>query len=235
MAPSLKSQHTVKAFSQELEQLAAGVATMGGMAETMVSDGLDAIVTRDPSLASEVVERDRRVDEMQRDIERQVIRLFALRQPMAADLRTTIAALKITADLERVGDLAKNIARRTDEIAALEPMALISSVERMGRLVQGNLHQVLDAYASGEIANAVAVWERDDDVDEHYNALFRELINTMAEDRRLIGPGAHLLFVAKNLERIGDHTTNIAEVIYYLVTGVELTRDRPRGGALETD
>lgn len=234
MAPPIKATHTVKAFSDELERLSADVATMGGMAESLVSDSLDAITTRDPGLAAEVVERDRRVDEMQREVERQVIRLFALRQPMAADLRATIAALKITADLERVGDLAKNIARRTPELSEMEPVGLIGAVERMGRLVEGNLHQVLDAYTSGEISKAVGVWERDDDVDEHYNALFRELVTHMAEDTRLIGPGAHLLFVAKNLERIGDHTTNIAEVIHYLVTGMELTRDRPRGSMPET-
>jgi len=166
-------------------------------------------------------------------VERRIIRLFALRQPMAADLRATIAALKIIADLERVGDLAKNIARRTHALNEHDPVAYTSQVERMGRLVLGHLSQVLSAYAAGDIAPAVGVWERDDDVDEHYNSLFRDVVTGMTEEPRLIGPGAHLLFVAKNLERIGDHATNIAEVVHYVVTGEELSADRPRGAGPE--
>ncbi len=144
-------------------------------------------------------------------------------------MRVCIAALKITADLERIGDLAKNIARRTRALNEVEPLALAKSVERMGRLVQGHLHEVLDAYTSGEVDGAVGVWSRDDDVDEHYNTLFRELLTCMTEDPQLIGPGAHLLFIAKNLERVGDHATNIAEVVHYAVTGTELLADRPKG------
>ena len=233
MTQTVQGPHIVKAFSEELEQLAAKVATMGGMAEAMVSDCIEAIVTRDTALAEQIVTRDKQVDDMQHELERSVIRMLALRQPMASDLRVCISALKIVADLERVGDLAKNIARRTRSLNEVEPMALTKAVERMGRVVQGHLHQVLDAYSSGEIERAVGVWERDDEVDEHYNALFRELVVCMTEDSATINPGAHLLFIAKNLERIGDHATNIAEVVHYLVTGRELTAERPRGAPLE--
>lgn len=233
-SPAQQGHHIVKAFSEELEQLSASVATMGGLAESMISDAIDAIITRDSDLALEVVERDKRIDALQHDVERQIIRLLALRQPLAWDLRVCIAALKISADLERVGDLAKNIARRTRALNEAEPLALTKSVERMGRLVQRHLHEVLDAYVSGEIAGAVGVWERDDDVDEHYNALFRELLTCMAGDPQLIGPGTHLLFIAKNLERVGDHATNIAELVHYAVTGSELTAERPKGTPLES-
>jgi phosphate transport system protein len=225
----VQGPHIVKAFSEELEQIAAQVATMGGLAESMISDAIDAVVKRDNDLAADVIARDR---QMQHDLEKQVIRMLALRQPMASDLRVCISALKLVTDLERVGDLAKNIARRARDLNAVEPLALTKSVERMGRLVQGHLHQVLDAYSTGETDRAVGIWERDDEVDEHYNALFREMLTAMAEDSQLIGPGAHVLFVAKNLERIGDHATNIAEVVHYLVTGRELTAERPRGAPL---
>ena len=227
--PGTGHQHIVKAFSEELEHLAGDVASMGGLAESMVSDAVEAVVKRDARLAEEVVERDKQVDTFHRDLERQIIRMLALRQPMATDLRSCIAALKISSDLERVGDLAKSIARRVRVLNRSEPVALTKSIERMARLVQSQLHEVLDAYATGETERAVSVWERDDEVDEHYNSLFRELITYMMEDPTMIGAAAHLLFVAKNLERMGDHATNIAEDIHYVVTGKELTAERPRG------
>jgi phosphate transport system protein len=234
MTTPIRAPHIVKAFSEELERLAADVAAMGGLAESLVSDALEAAATRDGDLAAQVVARDIQVDDMQRDIEKKIIRLLALRQPIAQDLRVCIAALKIVADLERVGDLAKSIARRVPTLNESEPTPFAASVDRMGRLVLGHLHQVLDAYATGQTSQAVGVWERDDDVDEHYNALFRELIGAMTEDPAMIGPGAHLLFIAKNLERIGDHATNIAEVVHYLVTGREIASERPRGPRPET-
>ncbi len=229
MTNQVKAPHIVKAFSEELEQLSADVAAMGGLAESLVSDALEAAATRDGDLAADVVARDVQVDAMQRDIEKKIIRLLALRHPIAQDLRVCIAALKIVSDLERVGDLAKSIARRVPTLNDSDPTAFAASVDRMGKLVLSHLHEVLDAYATGETARAVAVWERDDDVDEHYNALFRELVRAMTNEPAMIGPGAHLLFIAKNLERIGDHATNIAEVIHYLVTGRELASERPRG------
>jgi phosphate transport system protein len=234
MTGPVKAPHIVKAFSEELEQLSADVSAMGGMAEAMVADAIEAATNRDGDLAGDVVARDVQVDDMQRDIEKKIIRLLALRQPIAQDLRVCIAALKIVADLERVGDLAKSIARRVPTLNESDPTPFAGSVERMGKLVLSHLHQVLDAYATGETSRAVGVWERDDDVDEHYNALFRELVQAMADDSQMIGPGAHLLFVAKNLERIGDHATNIAEVIHYLVTGREIASERPRGPRPET-
>jgi phosphate transport system protein len=234
MTTPIRAPHIVKAFSEELERLSADVAAMGGLAESLVADALEAASTRDSELAAQVVARDVQVDDMQRDIEKKIIRLLALRQPIAQDLRVCISALKIVADLERVGDLAKSIARRVPTLNESEPTSFNGSVERMGRLVLGHLHQVLDAYATGETSRAVGVWERDDDVDEHYNALFRQLVLSMTADPAMIGPGAHLLFIAKNLERIGDHATNVAEVVHYLVTGREIASERPRGPRPET-
>jgi phosphate transport system protein len=166
---------------------------------------------------------------MHRDIERKAIRLIALRQPVASDLRRTLASMKLAMDLERTGDLAKNIAKRGLILAEGEPMQpLTRSIERMGKLVSMRLRDVLDAYAAAEIDRAIAVWNTDDEVDEHYNALFRELLTYMMGDPRTITAGTHLLFMAKNLERIGDHATNIAETIYYEITGQEFMGERPR-------
>jgi phosphate transport system protein len=204
---------------------------MGGLAEHAVTSSLDAVRRRDTALAKAVIERDARIDEMQRELEKKVIRLLALRQPLAHDLRQAIAALKISSNLERIGDLAKNIAKRTLVLNESEPIELTRGVDRLGRLVIGRLKDVLDAYARGEPELAISVWYRDDDVDQHYNSLFRELLTYMMEDPRMIGSGAHLLFVAKNLERIGDHATNIAEVVHYVVTGEDLPRERPKRDA----
>lgn len=231
---AIQAPHIVKAFSEELEQLTADVSAMGGLAESSVVDALQAAATRDGGLAGEVVQRDALIDDMQRTIEKRIIRLLALRQPIAQDLRQCISALKIVADLERVGDLAKSIARRVPTLNESEPTPFVAAVDRMGKLVLSHLHQVLNAYANEEASLAVGVWERDDDVDEHYNALFRELVVAMTENPSMIEPGAHLLFIAKNLERIGDHATNIAEVIHYLVTGHEIASERPRGPRPET-
>jgi phosphate transport system protein len=222
-------QHTVKAYGDELNQLTAEVARMGGLAEAQVADAVDSVARRDVALARAVVDRDTRLDAMHRDIERKAIRLIALRQPVASDLRRTLASMKLAMDLERTGDLAKNIAKRGLILAEGEPMQpLTRSIERMGKLVSMRLRDVLDAYAAAEIDRAVAVWNTDDEVDEHYNALFRELLTYMMGDPRTITAGTHLLFMAKNLERIGDHATNIAETIYYEITGQEFTGERPR-------
>ncbi len=222
-------EHTVKAYGDELNQLTAEVARMGGLAEAQVADAVDSVARRDVALARAVVDRDTRLDAMHRDIERKAIRLIALRQPVASDLRRTLASMKLAMDLERTGDLAKNIAKRGLILAEGEPMQpLTRSIERMGKLVSMRLRDVLDAYAASEIDRAIAVWNTDDEVDEHYNALFRELLTYMMGDPRMITAGTHLLFMAKNLERIGDHATNIAETIYYEITGQEFTGERPR-------
>jgi phosphate transport system protein len=222
-------EHTVKAYGDELNQLTAEVARMGGLAEAQVADAVDSVARRDVALGRAVVDRDARLDALQRDIERKAIRLIALRQPVASDLRRTLSSMKLAMDLERTGDLAKNIAKRGLILAEGEPLQpLTRSIERMGKLVSMRLRDVLDAYAAAEIDRAVAVWNTDDEVDEHYNALFRELLTYMMGDPRTITAGTHLLFMAKNLERIGDHATNIAETIYYEITGQEFTGERPR-------
>jgi len=223
------NQHTVKAYGDELNQITAEVARMGGLAEAQVSDAIDSVARRDVALARAVVDRDMKLDALQRDIERKAIRLIALRQPVASDLRRTLGAMKMASDLERTGDLAKNIAKRALILAEAEPMQpLTRSIERMGRLVSTRLRDVLDAYTASELDRAVAVWQTDDEVDEHYNALFRELLTYMMGDPRTIGACTHLLFMAKNLERIGDHATNIAETVHYEITGDDMVGERPR-------
>lgn len=223
------SQHTVRAYGDELTQLAAEVARMGGLAEAQVGDAVDSVARRDVALAQAVVSRDARLDQLQRDVERKAVRLIALRHPVAGDLRRTVAALKISLELERVGDLARNIAKRALVLAEAEPMTpLTRSIERMGKLVATRMKDVLDAYTAGEIERAYGVWSRDDEVDEHYNALFRELLTYMMSDARTISSCAHLLFMAKNLERIGDHATNIAEMIHFEITGEDFDTDRPK-------
>lgn len=228
------NEHIVKSYEDELNTLTAECARMGGLTEAQVADGIEAVIKRDAVLAGQVVGRDERLDLLEADIERKAIKLIALRQPMANDLRRTVAAMKIAANLERCGDLAKNIAKRTLVLAEAEPMTpLTRSIERMGRLVLGRLKDVLDAYTSSDVDRAVLVWTRDDEVDEHYNSLFRELLTYMMGDPRTITACAHLLFVAKNLERIGDHATNIAEIVHYEITGEEMiSADRPKTDAL---
>ena len=217
------NEHIVKSYEDELNALTAECARMGGLTEAQVADSLVAVIRRDQALAEQVVARDERLDVLQADIERKAIRLIALRQPMANDLRRTVAAMKIATNLERCGDLAKNIAKRTMVLAEAEPMsALTRSIERMGRLVSSRLKDVLDAYTASNLDRALQVWSRDDEVDEHYNSLFRELLTYMMGDPRTITACAHLLFVAKNMERIGDHATNIAEIIHYEITGDEM-------------
>lgn len=227
------SEHIVKSFGEELEQLSADIARMGGQAESMVADSVQSVIRRDPDLAREIIARDQRVDDAQAELERKVIRLFALRQPMASDLRATFAALKISADLERIGDLAKNIAKRSRVLSEAEALPVARGVDQMGRAVSQQLKNVLDAYAHSHVDKAVDVWTSDEEIDEHYNSLFRELLTYMMEDPRMISGATHLLFIAKNLERIGDHATNIAEVIYFVVTGENLAKDRPKTNTVE--
>ena len=214
---------------EEVETLANDVARMGGLAEHVTAAALDAAVRRDTALARSVIERDPRIDAMEAAVEAQVMRLLALRQPLAQDLRHALAALKIAGNLERIGDLSKNIAKRTLVLNEMEPLAAMRGVERMGKIVVAHLKEVLDAYSRGRSDLALFVWRRDDEVDEHYNALFREVLTYMMEDPRTIGAGAHVLFIAKNIERIGDHATNIAEAVHFLLTGETIERARPKG------
>jgi phosphate transport system protein len=227
-------EHTVRAYDEELDALTAELSRMGGLAEVEVVDSIRAISRRDVALAQAVIGRDARLDEIEADIERRAIRLIALRQPVADDLRRTVAALKISMNLERCGDLAKNIAKRALVIAESDPVTpLTRSIERMGELVAGRLKDVLDAFAARDVDRAKAVWQRDNEIDEHYDSIFRELLTYMMGDPRTIASSAHLLFVAKNLERIGDHATNIAEIIHYEITGEQLPDQRPKLDSLD--
>jgi len=225
------AEHTVKAFTEELDAITQEVARMGGLAEAAVNDSLSAVGRRDTELAQLVIQRDAKIDSAQREIEKRAIKLFALRQPLAGDLRIVLTAWRIAGELERVGDLAKNIAKRTLILNQSEPIQLTRSVERMGKIAAAHLKQVIDAYANKDLQAAITVWHADDNIDAHYNSLFRELLTYMIEDPRMISSCAHLLFIAKNLERVGDHGTNIAEYIHFLVTGEEIATQRPRGDA----
>jgi len=230
----MPAEHTVRAYDEELDSVTAELSRMGGLAEAEVADSIRAISRRDVTLAAAVIDRDARLDEIELEIERRSVVLIALRQPVADDLRRIVAALKISMNLERCGDLAKNIAKRALVIAESDPITpLTRSIERMGELVAARLKEVLDAYAARDDERARAVWRRDEEVDEHYDSIFRELLTYMMGDPRTITSSAHLLFVAKNLERIGDHATNIAEIIHYEVTGEQLTDARPKLDLLE--
>lgn len=222
------SDHTIRAYAEALEETAAAVARLGGIVETQVSDAISAIVRRDSPLAEAVIERDRKADAAQKDIERRAVRILALRHPVANDLREVMCAYKLAGELERVGDLAKSMSKRTLELNACEPLALSRGVERMGRIASELLKHALDSYTSRDARLARSVWMRDEELDVFYNSLFRELLTHMSEDPRLITPGAHLLFVAKNIERVGDHATNIAEIVHYLITGEDVLLDRPK-------
>jgi len=220
--------HTVKAFTEQLEALSSSVAKMGGLAEAQLADAIDAIARRDSARAEAVVGGDRRIDELQTQIEEQALRLLALRQPMAVDLRETLAAIKTAGELERIGDLAKNIAKRAIVLNQEPPIRLTQSLARMGGQALAQLKLVLDSYSDRDAESAEMVWKQDGDIDEMYNSLFRELLTYMMEDPRTIGLCTHLLFIAKNMERAGDHCTNIAEVVYHMVTGGHLATDRPK-------
>ncbi len=227
------SDHIVRSFDEELGQITAEVARMGGLTEAQIGESLDCVLRRDVKLAEQVAARDAQLDFMEAEIEKKAIRIIALRQPMANDLRHAVAAMKIASNLERCGDLAKNIAKRSLVLAGSEPATPLSrSIDRLGRLVAARLKEVLDAYTASDIDRAIAVWKRDDEIDSHYDSLFRELLTYMMGDPKMITPGAHLLFIAKNLERMGDHATNIAEIIHYELTGEGLGTDRPKMDAI---
>jgi len=222
------TEHTVKAFTEQLEALAAGIAQMGGLAEAQLAAAIEAIAKRDTTRAEDAVGGDKQIDHLQQGIEDQALKLLALRQPMAVDLRETLGAIKIASELERIGDLAKNIAKRAIVLNREPPIRLTASLARMGRQSQAQLKLVLDAYSDRDAGGAETVWRQDGEIDEMYNSLFRELLTYMMEDPRTIGLCTHLLFVAKNIERTGDHATNIAEVVYHMVKGGHLMIDRPK-------
>jgi phosphate transport system protein len=223
------SEHIVKSFDDELKQLNQVIAQMGGLAEAQLQMAIDALARRDIDAASDVVKHDARINSLEDQIGTMTVRMLALRQPMAQDLREVIAALKISSDIERIGDYAANVAKRVLALAQLPPVRPLHAIPRMGKLVQELFKDVLDAYVEHDAVKAIRVWERDEEVDEMYTSLFRELLTYMMEDPRNITPCTHLLFIAKNIERIGDHATNIAETIHFLVHGKPLEAARPKG------
>jgi phosphate transport system protein len=222
--------HTVRAYDTDLSALHRSIAEMGGIAEKMLSDAMDALIGLDTELAKTVIANDPRLDALQREIEDKAVGTIARRQPMAIDLREIIAAVRISADLERVGDLAKNIAKRSIKIAA-EPRLGRATIglKHMGELAALQLKEVLDSYSAHDVEKARAVWLRDAEVDALEDSVFRDLLTFMMEDPRNISFCTHLLFCSKNIERVGDHATNIAETVYYQVTGDTLPMDRPKG------
>ena len=222
--------HTLKAFDTDLQELMRKVAEMGGLAERQIADAIRALMERDMDLAEHVIAADPTVDAMQHEIEEKAILTIARRQPMAVDLREIVGAMRVCNDLERVGDHAKHIAKRVVALDLdLHPQKLIRGVERMGSMVSSLLKQVLDAYASHDVAAALVVWNGDEEVDALCTALFRELLTYMMEDPRNITFCMHLMFCAKDIERIGDHATNIAETVYYMIEGRPITDQRPKG------
>jgi phosphate transport system protein len=225
----MQSVHIVSAYDEELKYISKRIAAMGGHAERMVEQAVAALVNADPELAQKVIRDDTVLDEGQREIDDKAIIIIARRQPMATDLREIIGAIRISADLERVGDLGKNVAKRVVAVTdGRQPTSLFRGLEALANLALTQLKEVLDVYASRSVEKIGFVRDRDDQIDAMYTSLFRELLTYMMEDPRNITPCTHLLFCAKNIERIGDHATNIAETIYYIVTGEQMPAERPK-------
>ncbi len=226
----IDTAHIITAFDTELENIRNRILEMGGLAESQISASADVLVKRDVDRAQAVIKQDQRIDTLELEIDAEVVRLLALRQPIAQDLRAVVTVMKIAGNLERIGDYAKNNAKRAGAIAhALPIRASLATIRRMSRAVQDMLRDALDAYMSSDTDLAIDVRLRDEDVDHMYNGLFRELLTHMMEDPRNITPCMHLLFVAKNIERIGDHITGICEQVVYGVTGKLPDEDRPKG------
>jgi phosphate transport system protein len=226
----MNDQHTTKAFDADLQDLARMVAEMGGLAEKQVADAVDALAKRDTNMAQRITISDAAIDALQREIEEKSVLTIARRQPMAVDLRDIVGSLRIANDLERIGDLAKNIAKRVIALnAEFPPPKLIRGVEHMTDLVLEQLKAVLDAYARRDDNKAMAVWRGDEEIDAVCTSVFRELLTYMMEDPRNITFCIHLMFCAKNIERMGDHATNIAETVHYIIDGNPITERRPKG------
>lgn len=222
-------KHIVSSFEADLKKLRNMIATMGGLVERAVADASTALLNHDPEIAVRVIENDAQINAEQHNVEQFAVRLLALRQPVADDLRQVIQALKVVTDLERVGDYAANIAKRSIVINQVASNFPLAGLGQMALLVQQNLKASIDTVGEADPQKAISVWRADQMVDDLYNTIFRELITYMMEDARNISACTHLMFIAKNLERIGDHTTNIAELTYYAITGETLPDFRPKG------
>jgi len=227
----MTTEHIVKSFDDELRRLDNIIAEMGGIAEVQIADAIDGLIKRDVEQAERVIERDKRIDNLEHELDEFATTMLALRQPMADDLRIIIAALKTAVVLERIGDYAKNIAKRTIALSHSPPIGPTRTIVRMARLVQSMIKNVLDAYVNRDADKAEDVRQSDEEVDALHSSLFRELLTYMMEDPRVIGAGTHLLFVAKNIERIGDHATNIAKNVHVLVHGFAPSERRKKGDA----
>ncbi|MEN3972119.1 phosphate signaling complex protein PhoU [Sphingomicrobium sp. XHP0235] len=217
------SAHTLKAFDEDLNQLRALISQMGGLAEHQIRESMRCLVQRDVEGARKVVEDDKKIDALEVETEQRAIQTIALRAPMAADLRDVVAALKIASVVERIGDYAKNIARRVEEIEGVNGIEPLSLMPEMARIATEMVHDVLTAFVERDAETALRVSRRDQAVDDFYNSIFRTLLTHMMEDSHNIGPATQLLFVAKHIERVGDHATNIAEMVYYAATGGQIT------------
>ena len=216
--------HIVSSFDEDLQTLSGKIVRMGGLAEYQLAQAIQAMSKRSPELAERIIRDDHKVDDLAHEIDLFTFRLLTLRQPMAGDLREIISAIRLSVHLERIADIAANIARRTSELHPMPPSEVMTGVLRLGRLVQHIIKDVLDAYLEKSTPKALGIWQSDHEVDVLYTSLFRELLTYMMEDPRHITPCTHLLFIAKNLERIGDHASNIAELIYFLVKGQNLKK-----------
>ncbi|MEP9401821.1 phosphate signaling complex protein PhoU [Sphingomonas sp. VNH70] len=218
-------EHTVKAFDRDIGHLRALISQMGGLAEQAISDAMLALSRNDPALAKEVRAKDKAIDAIEAEVEKLAVRVIALRAPMADDLREVVAALKIAAVIERIGDYAKNIAKRVGPIHGethdprIEPLSILPA---MAQLASDMVHDVLNAFSARDAQAAIEICQRDNALDDYYNSIFRVLVTYMVENPKTISQVAHLLFVAKNLERIGDHATNVAEMVYFAATGQTL-------------
>ncbi|WP_420563215.1 phosphate signaling complex protein PhoU [Thalassobaculum sp.] len=225
----MSDSHIVSSFDEELDGLRSAISRMGGLVEAQLANAVQAIAKRDDALAGRCIEADKDIDDLEDQVEALTLRMLALRQPVAHDLRQILSALKISHDLERMGDYATNVAKRASALSQLPEVGPINGIARMGRLTHRIITDVLDAYNQRDVERAMVAWQRDEEIDQMYTSLFRELLTYMMEDPRNITACAHLLFVAKNIERIGDHATNIAETVYFEETGRRLQGTRPKG------
>ena len=231
MQKGTEGEHIVKSYDEELQHLNTTIVEMGGMTETQIQRAIESLIDRNPALAERVIQDDDNVDELNYEVDVQATRLLALRQPIASDLRTVVAALKISSDLERIADYATNIARRAIALSESPTSRRNYAIPRMARFAQQMIEKVLTAYVDRDVDKAMQVWESDSELDDMYTGLFRELLTYMIEDPRDITANTHMLFIAKHIERIGDHVTNISETIFFLVHGTRLREQRLKGKA----